>query len=194
MERLQSLAETVARGGVYVGCGLLILAAGLIGVEVVARKIFQVSVGGADELASYALAISMAWGYAYALFERAHVRVDAVYVRFSPWLRAVLDLVSLLAFALVIGLLCLRAVGVLGSTLEMHAISNTSLGTPLVIPQSLWLLGLVFFLLCILVLLARVAAALTRRDLATIQRLAGAPSLSEEMAGAGDKPRGRPAR
>ena len=181
IERLQGVAEAVARAGAYVGCSMLLLAAGLIGIEVVARKFFQFSLGGADELASYALAIGMAWGYSSALFDRAHIRVDALYLRLPLSLRAVLDVVSLLAFAVFIGLLSYRALNVLQNTLEMNSRANTPLSTPLVIPQSLWLAGIVFFFLSLVILLARTSSALFSRDFATVQELAGAPSIETEV-------------
>ena len=176
------MAEAVAQAGAYVGCGMLLLAAGLIGFEVVARKFFQFSLGGADELASYALAISIAWGCSSALFDRAHIRIDALYLRLPIALRAILDVVSLLAFAALIGLLSYRGLNVLQNTLEMNSRSNTPLSTPLVIPQSLWLAGIAFFFLSLVLLLVRTSSALLSRDFATVQKLAGAPSIEADAA------------
>lgn len=42
----------------------MLLAAVLIGIDVVIRKFFATSIGGADELAGYALAIGTSWGWA----------------------------------------------------------------------------------------------------------------------------------
>ena len=58
MDRLLDLARRIARIGAWFGGVVLIAAALLVGVEVVIRKAFSISVGGADELGGYALAIS----------------------------------------------------------------------------------------------------------------------------------------
>ena len=41
----------------------------------------SMTLGGADELSGYALAISSAWGFSSALLSRSHIRIDTVYVR-----------------------------------------------------------------------------------------------------------------
>ena len=81
--------------GLWFGGALILLAALLIGVDVVLRKFFTRSIGGADELAGYALAIGTAWGLAAALLERAHIRIDSLYMLFPSGLRIALDLAGL---------------------------------------------------------------------------------------------------
>ena len=91
MDRLLALSYRVARAGTWFGCGLLIAASVLIGIDVVIRKLFGLSIGGADELSGYALGIASAWAFAYGLLERAHVRIDSLYVTLPRWVRATLD-------------------------------------------------------------------------------------------------------
>ena len=59
------------------------------------RKFVDRSIGGADELSGYALAIASAWGLGRGVLDRSHIRIDTLYVLFPQPLRAALDLVGL---------------------------------------------------------------------------------------------------
>src|SRR6516165_5996316 len=87
-----------AQWGLWFGGALVLLAAVLIGVDVVLRKFLARSIGGADELAGYSLAIGAAWGLGAALLDRAHIRIDSLYGLFPKKLRLFLDVVALLLF------------------------------------------------------------------------------------------------
>ena len=58
MDPLLELSRRIARYGAWFGGLLIIASALLVGVEVVIRKAFSLTIGGADELSGYALAIS----------------------------------------------------------------------------------------------------------------------------------------
>ncbi|MBI4183906.1 MAG: TRAP transporter small permease [Proteobacteria bacterium] len=182
MDRVHAIAERIANFGAYGGCMLLFVAAVVVSVEVVIRKLFGLSLGGADELGGYALGISMAWGYSFALFKKTHIRVDAIYLRFPLAVRSVLDVVSLASFTAMVAMLCYRAAFVISETIRLEARSSTPLATPLIVPQGLWMAGLVFFLFCLALFTVRTAQALWRRDLAAVQRLAAPLSVTEEVA------------
>ena len=77
----------------------------LIGIDVLMRKFLDRSIGGADELAGYALAIGTAWGLGAALLDRAHIRIDSLYVLFPQLLRLALDLAGLVLFVGFFGLI-----------------------------------------------------------------------------------------
>src|ERR1041384_8524983 len=79
-----------ARWGLWCGGALVVLAAVLIGIDVLMRKFLDRSIGGADELAGYSLAIGTAWGLGAALLDRAHIRIDSLYVLFPQKLRLAL--------------------------------------------------------------------------------------------------------
>jgi TRAP-type mannitol/chloroaromatic compound transport system permease small subunit len=182
LDPLLRLARRIARIGVWFGGILLIAAALLVGVEVVIRKAFSVSVGGADELAGYALAISTSWALAFTLLERAHIRIDSLYVHLPIRLCALLDIVGLVLLTAFFGLITWYGFGVFRTSYTLGAQSLSPLGTPLVVPQLLWVLGLVMFLAIALLLLIRALRALIRGDLATVRRLVGSRSLREEVA------------
>ena len=81
MSGLLHKTEKISQVAAWCSGLLLFLAAIMIAVEVILRKAFAYSIGGADELSSYALAISCTWGFSYALFRKSHIRIDVLYSR-----------------------------------------------------------------------------------------------------------------
>lgn len=182
LDRWLELAARLARWGVWFG-GLLVLASAfLVAFDVAARNLFLITVGGADELSGYAFAIGTTWALAFTLLQRANVRVDALYIRLPAALCAVLDIVALLALGLFVGLLTWQAWAVLETSLAFDARATTPLQTPLWMPQTLWVAGLLLFAFAWLPLLLRSLLALVSGDLATVRRLAGARTIEEDAA------------
>lgn len=148
--------------------------------EILARKLFGLSLQGINEIGAYMLAISSSWGFSIALLQRAHSRVDFLFPRFPPALQAVLNLLTALTLAGIAAFAAWQGWGVLADTLRWQATANTPLQTPMWIPQSLWLAGLVVF--------SGVSAAgavhatlLFVRDRRTLNRFYGPPSLKEQI-------------
>jgi TRAP-type C4-dicarboxylate transport system permease small subunit len=160
---------------------MLFATAVLIAVEVTLRKVFSLSMGGADELSSYALAISCSWTFGFALFRKAHIRIDVLYTRLPRPLRHFLDLASLALFALYMLMLSYFAFFVLHTTIQRQSVANTPLATPLWIPQSLWYAGIVGFTLTTLMILAGTVYHLISGNPGEAERLSGASTLDEEI-------------
>lgn len=181
MERLQELAERIARGGAIVGGALLLLAALAICLDIFLRYAFALTLGGADDLSGYALAISSAWGFSLALLTRSHIRIDTVYVRVkSKRARAVLDLLNLACFGLFIGLSAWYGWGVLSLSWSSNSHSQSAIEMPLIYPQGLWFAGLAFCVAVVVLLLARSIKACLKRDLDGLFRLIGSKSAVDE--------------
>jgi TRAP-type C4-dicarboxylate transport system permease small subunit len=181
MSRLLHLAERLAHWGGIFGGSLLLLAALLVSADVLLRKFLLVTLGGADELAGYALAISTSWGLAYALLGRVHIRIDSFYVLLPVRLCALLDIASVLAMAGFFGIIAWHAWFVFEQSVTSGSQSLSPLGTPLMIPQGLWVAGLVEFFLIALLLLFRGAMLFVTGDIAGVQRLLGSRSAVEEV-------------
>jgi len=181
MDTLIELSRKVARVGTWFGCGLLIAASFLIGIDVVIRKLFNLSIGGADELSGYALAIGSAWALAHGLLERAHVRIDSFYVVLPRGVQASLDVIGLAVFLAFMALVAWRAYGVFSESVKLDAHSMSPIATPLVYPQALWVAGLVFFVAVGALVLARILVAFVTGDVATVQGLAGSRTVTEEI-------------
>lgn len=170
-----------AQWGLWFGGALVLLAAVLIGIDVLMRKFLDRSIGGADELAGYSLAIGTAWGLGATLLDRAHIRIDSLYVLFPQRLRLALDA---LAVTLLVGFFALtlwHGLGVVMQSWTSESRSQSALETPTVIPQVLWIAGLASFVVIGIVLLAEAVRTIVAGDLRATARLISTRSAEEEV-------------
>lgn len=177
-----ALAEATSRVAVWLGGGALILVSCLVTLEVVLREIFLIGLSAATEISAYVLAVSTAWGYAYTLLERNHVRVDALIRLLPPRLLVWMDLLAMLALAWFSGTLLWRGWGVVGMSLETGARAMTPLSTPLWIPQGLWIFGIAFFFATCLLLLLRALQMVAANDIQAASDLVGTFARDREGA------------
>jgi TRAP-type C4-dicarboxylate transport system permease small subunit len=176
-ETLRKLVEWPA-----ILCGFMLIAAAiLVSAEVLLRKFFSYSIGGADELSSYVLAITTAWGFSLAVVHRAHIRIDVLYQSLSSKLRALLDIFAMLSISLFAGYLSFYCWNVIGKTLQRGSTANTPLQTPLWMPQGIWFAGLLVFSFVTLYLLVRSILLFARKDYAGVSLIAGVRSSNEEL-------------
>ena len=182
IDRAQAVIDVTARRMVQINGFALLFVALLVAVDVVSRKVFDLTLAGSDEISGYVLAISSAWAYAYCLLQRGHIRIDLVYARFSLRFRCLFDVIGLLALLIFVSVFSSKALGVLLESMEHGSVSNTPLQTPLWIPQVFWVAGLLFFTVTLIVLCTRSILALVRGDLGTVAKAAGIPSIEEEIA------------
>ncbi len=181
MDAAIALARRLTRYGLWFGGALVLAAAVLIGIDVTLRKFFNTSMGGADELAGYALAIGTAWSLGAALLDRAHIRIDSLYVLLPRWLRLAMDFAGIALFIAFFGLIARHGWSVAQQSWVSGSRSQSAIATPTVIPQSLWLLGLVLFVVVGLVLLAHAAILIARRDAAAAAQAISTRSALEEV-------------
>lgn len=170
-----------AQWGLWFGGALVFLAALLIGVDVLLRKFMARSIGGADELAGYALAIGTAWGLGAALLDRAHIRIDSLYVLFPLRLRLALDIVALVLLVGFFALIAWHGSGVVAQSWTSGSRSQSALETPTVIPQVVWIAGLVVFVAIGIVLLVDAVRIVVSGDLRSAAHLIGTRSAEEEV-------------
>jgi TRAP-type C4-dicarboxylate transport system permease small subunit len=181
LDRMIAHSFTLARLSGWI-CGLLLtLSAALIGLDILLRQTIVVTIGGANELAGYALAVSSSWGCTVALVHRMHVRIDSVYTHMSPRVRALLDIVGLASLIYFLALVTYYAYKVLEQSLESGTRSISALGAPLAIPQAVWLAGFIVFLFVSSIFLLRAVIAFAKGDLRRVRDLLGARSVQEEM-------------
>ena len=181
MDRTMNGARRFAQWGLWFGGALILLAAVLIGIDVLMRKFLARSIGGADELAGYALAIGTTWGLAAALLDRAHIRIDSLYVLFPQKLRLALDIV---AVALLVGFFALvgwHGLGVMSQSWTSSSRSQSALETPTVIPQTLWIIGLAVFVAIGVLLLIQSLRVAASGDLRGTAKLISTRSAEEEV-------------
>ena len=75
---VDSVITKVSRVMSRMGGVFLLLAALLVSVEILGRKILHLPFSVGTELSSYALAVGASWSFAQALLQRAHVRIDVL--------------------------------------------------------------------------------------------------------------------
>ena len=167
--------------GLWFGGALILLAAVLIGVDVLMRKFLARSIGGADELAGYALAIGTAWGLAAALVDRAHIRIDSLYVLFPQKFRLALDIIAVALLIAFFALMTWHGWGVVQESWTSGSRSQSALETPTVIPQFLWIAGLAAFVVVGVLLLASAFAMMAKGDLRGTARIISTRSAEEEV-------------
>jgi len=140
MKRLETILANIF------GIVFLVLSV-VVAVETIARKVFNFSLQGADELGGYSLAVGSVIAFSLALTGRNHIRVDVFHELFSRRTQAALNWISIMllaGFALALAVLCAK---VLRETMEFGSTAQTPWATPLIYPQSLWYAGLLMFML-----------------------------------------------
>jgi TRAP-type C4-dicarboxylate transport system permease small subunit len=128
-----------------VGGYILLFLSFLIVVEIIGRKLFAFSLQGVDEIGGYVVAITGTFGFAYALIERTHTRIDIILGHVPLILR---NLLNLLAYGLVTGaaLFMLRyGYEAVSESVLFDSRSPTPLQIIMWVPQGMWLAGLVVF-------------------------------------------------
>lgn len=179
LDKLLAWNHAAARILVWIGGAGLIFAAVMVTLDIIVRDLFDMTLGGADEISGYIFAVSTAFAFPYALLHRTNVRIDALYILFPAWLRSVLDVVSLVALAIFVFPLTWWAYMMLSDSIALGTRSITPLRTPVAIPQSLWFSGLVLLSLTILLVILIAVRRLARRDYDGVHRVAGALTLEE---------------
>jgi TRAP-type C4-dicarboxylate transport system permease small subunit len=162
--------------------GLIFIALScLVAVETLARKLFNFSLQGADELGGYSLALGATIAFSLALMGRAHIRVDVFHERLPRWLQTALNWLSVAGLAAFAGLMAYLAWFVVRDTQAYQSVSQTPWATPLVYPQSAWLIGLVLFALVSAGYALRATWLLVRGDVATLNHEFGPRTTKEEV-------------
>lgn len=129
----------------FIGSALMVCA-GYVVLDILLRRA-GASLGGAEDIAGYAMAIATSWGMAYALLELGHVRIDILRSRLRGRLRATLDLIALVALAGTVSAIALRSWPVLERSILNGSRSNSAMQTPLALVQAPWFAGWVWFAL-----------------------------------------------
>ena len=145
LSRILSSFDKVSEFGAIASGWALLGLSFLVGIDVVCRKIFNLSLQGADEIGGYVLAIACTFGFSWALKEKAHIRLGLLLPKLSRPFRIMLNFMAFLSFTCFAYMMLWRGVAMLIETIQLRAVAPTPLETPLVIPQSIWVLGLFWF-------------------------------------------------
>lgn len=181
MARFQAIVVAISLWLARIGGLMLVGASVIITIEILARKVILIPFSIGTELSSYALAIAASWSFSYALLNRAHVRIDVVRNWTPPGIRFALDILALGTLCGVAIVLAWFAWDTVETSWTLGARENTSLGTPLVIPQGLWFAGLIWFAVVCLQQMVLVALALLRGDRDAAEAIVSTPDMADEI-------------
>lgn len=173
--------DKISVGLALIAGAMVAVLAILIAIDITARELFRFSLQGTDELGGYVLALTGALGFAYTLLRRGHPRIDLGFRFFPPAMRRWLHVIALATLTLFAAFMCQHAVSELSATLAYGAVTNTPLKTPLWMPQSLWVMGTVFFTLTGFLMTCHAIWLIARGRGGDADRLYGTMTVEEEI-------------
>lgn len=179
---LLATVRSMSKWAAWGGGGLLMATALLICADIILRNWFSTSLPGTDELAGYALAAAAAWSLSFALLERAHIRIDSIYILLPRRIQSALDLSAVGLMLIFFGLIAYYGWGALMQSAEVGARSQSELAMLLAYPQAVWVCGLAYFVLSCVVVLGAASARCFAGDQQGVRAIAGAKSVDEEVA------------
>ena len=153
----------------------------VVTIETLARKLFNFSIQGADELGGYSLAIGSTIAFSIALMGRNHIRVDVFHEMFPRRMKAALNWLSIVLLAAMAVLFVVVSLRVLRESLEYGSTAQTPWATPLIWPQALWYAGLVLFMFVAVGYAARATLLLTSGRIDDLNEEHHPKSVKEEL-------------
>lgn len=154
-------------------------------VETIARKLFNFSFQGADELGGYALAVGSSLAFTIALVGRSHIRIDLLHEHLSARVQSVLNWLAIMLLAMFGLLLAWVCLTVIIDTMAYRSTAPTPWTTPLIYPQSVWFAAQLVFAVVAVGLAVRATVLLVSGRTADLNRdfhpKGALEELSEEM-------------
>ena len=181
LESIHSRLERISQLAVWFGGAALLAAALMVTVDVLSRKIFNVTMSGSDEYSGYVFSATTTWAYSYCLLHRSNVRIDALYNYLPRKVTAILDVVGLLLLFYFMSIMTYYAMVSFVDSWVNNSVSITTLGTPQWIPQLFWVAGLILFFVTLIFVVVYSIIALLQRNWDLVARVAGVPSIAETM-------------
>ncbi len=172
--RMETVLAT-AFGAIFLGLAFI------VAIETISRKLFNVSLQGADELGGYALAVGSTLAFSLSLLGRNHIRVDVFHDKFPPRVQALLNWLSIVSLAVFALFIAWVAFQVIQDTTAYRSTAQTPWATPLIIPQGVWYAGLVIFALVACALAWRATRLLASGDIRTLNSDFHPKSAKEEL-------------
>lgn len=188
MTRIVAGLTRVSQWLAWAGGAMILGSAILISLDVAVRALFRSTLFESFELSSYAFAIATSLGMAYTLVTKGHIRIEVIYNTLTLPVRAVLDVVVLLSLGAVTAVWSYWCLQTVLQNAAMDARSNSTLAMPLVVPQSLWWIGIAWFAVVSWVLALCGVVWLWQRRTEHLHRSLGVGSLQEEISANVDLP------
>jgi TRAP-type C4-dicarboxylate transport system permease small subunit len=176
-----SVKEHIENVLAWVFGAIFLALACVVTVETLSRKLFNISLQGADELGGYSLAVGSTIAFSLALMGRNHIRVDVFHEMFPRRLQAFLNwfaITSIAAFGIFVAWVATK---VITDTMQYGSTAQTPWATPLIWPQSVWYAGLVVFALVATGYALRATGLLARSRIETLNTDFHPKSAKEEL-------------
>jgi TRAP-type C4-dicarboxylate transport system permease small subunit len=173
--------EKLSQYAVWLGGASLLAAALMVTVDVLSRKIFNVTMSGSDEYSGYVFSATTTWAYSFCLLHRSNVRIDALYNLLPRPVTATLDVIGLALLMYYMSYMTYFAIVSFQNSWVSNSVSITTLGTRQWIPQLFWVAGLILFFLTLTFVVIYALVALVQRNWDLVSRIAGVPSIAEVM-------------
>lgn len=146
------------------------------------RKLFNHSLAGVDELSGYAIAIGAPLCFTIAAVEQSHIRINLLHMKMPTLAKATLNFLAAISLAALSLYLVLFTIRTVQDTQLFGSTAQTPWMTPLIWPQSLWMVGMIVFTFSTLVLAARAIYLAVRRDIDGLLREFGPDTVEDELA------------
>lgn len=153
----------------------------VIAVETVLRKLLNHSLAGVDELSGYAIAVGAPLCFAVTAIERSHIRINLLHMRMPERMQAALNLVSTLSLAALAIFLAIFTVRTVQETQMFGSVAQTPWMTPLIWPQTVWLIGMCIFTLSTILLALQALRLAARRNLGALTREFAPETVEDEL-------------
>lgn len=160
---------------------MMILLSLAITAETLLRKFFSYSLGGIDELGGYAVAIAAPLAIAVALVENSHIRINQLTSLMPRTVQAILNGLSAISVALLAGYFFYFTVDTVIDTQTYKSIAQTPWATPLIYPQSVWLVAMATFPIAGIFFAVKAILLFARRDWQGLNRTFGPISAQQEL-------------
>ncbi|OYW59456.1 MAG: hypothetical protein B7Z40_21575 [Bosea sp. 12-68-7] len=174
-QRISRILAWAAGAIVLFGCSFLIT------IDVITRFLFKRGMVESFEISGYALAACIGLGLAFTVTSKANIRVDILLGALPGKVRIVCDIIASLALALIAVALAWFAWGTLAQSWALNAKSVSQLQTPMVLPQGIWCVGLVWFACMAVLIPIQAIARLIAHDRPGFDALIGSLRVTEEI-------------
>ena len=146
MQSLNSALQRISLWLAWLAGAIIIFGCAVpITLDVASRALTGSTLVESFEISGYALAACIGLGMGYTVTTKANIRVDILTAKLPLRLRRTVDLIASVSLAVTALAMAYFTFDVLFDSYKLDARSVSTLQVPLVIPQSIWWLGLVWF-------------------------------------------------
>lgn len=173
--------ETYSRIAALVFGAMMLVLSVAVAAETLLRKFASTSLAGVDELSGYAIAIGAPLCFTVALIEQSHIRINLLHMKMPTRLQAAMNLLAALTLAALAIFLLVFAWRTLAETRTYQSIAQTPWATPLVIPQTAWMIATSSFALAAVILAFRAARLAIAANWTRLNRDFAPDSVEDEL-------------